>query len=354
MKSFGIWYVRDNSAEMPREESKEYHTDLHINLWDIGTKNNREQIMTFIDLGLRVKYFKLIDVIIIVVPFSLNDGEIINLIDTFEKKNVANLVFNENCDIKKSSEGNVSCVIFSENPGEEVLLYDSELKDEKTDSGNTLIKFDLKTLREDDLFSKFDDLYIRFRIQSEKLKQELFCKVERKNWFLESGFNKTKIVDIKVNKKRNIDIKDMNQMRKNKFEFLEFDKIHFLVIVAANSEVEILGRDFFECRKLEPDWGEYLKIKQSLGNVLAYHWKVKSQDNCGKVEKIKEFGKMVKVNSATTTWKIIVVYIIVVISIGVITNTIFTYIVQPHIKKIPWEETAVINYEVEPAGIYSE
>lgn len=56
--------------------------------------------------------------------------------------------------------------------------------------------------------------------------------------------------------------------------------------------------------------------------MLAYHWKVSAK----KEKPLKEYGKTVKVTSASTSWKIILAYIAVVILIGIVTNAIFTAI----------------------------
>lgn len=205
---------------------------------------------------------------------------------------------------------------------ERMLLY--PMKEAESDSecaeGYRLI-FGFKGIRTDSAYKDYKNLYIRFRIRSEKIKEELFCDVKRKNWFLESGFSRTQVIDIKVNKKRNMNSDDIQCMRRRECPFVEFQKIHFLVMEPANNDVEIWGNDFSECRKLEPEWKKYLKCDIKAEDILAYHWKAGK-----KAESVREYSQMVKVTSATTSWQVIAVYIFGVIVIGLATNGLYDWI----------------------------
>lgn len=333
MKSFGIWYSNKNTQKDESSKIEEkFQVDLHINLWDIGLNKDNKP---FIDIGLNILNFKEIDKLCIQIPFILNKDDIKDLTDILKEKTIANLIFNDDC-IFQSDNNNICSIKLSEDIENPKVLYQlskevkGSYKFERIDESQvSIMNFDLTVIRKDSAYEKFNNLYMRFRIQSDKIKEELFCNVKRKNWFLESGFNKTQIIDIKINKKRNMPDNSLLTMRRKKFELLELTKIHFLVIEPVNHEIEILGNDFIECRKLENEWKEYLNLKPDfkIGDLLAYHWKVKKSDKI-----LKEYSKMVKVTSATTTWFIIVVYIIVVIIIGVLTNTFFTYMLQPLIE----------------------
>lgn len=327
MKSFGIWYSNKNTQNTDSETEREpFDIDLHINLWDIGGQRKTDP-KPFIDIGLNISGFRAIDTLCFQIPFSLAKEDVIDLSDAFSDNTTANLIFNDDCAFHRNGS-EIASLELSENPGKPKLLYLlSESTWEVQESGDTIIKFDFKVIREDCAYKNFEDLYVRFRIQSDQIQEELFCKIKSKNWFLESGFNKTQVIDIKVNKKRNMNEQDIKHMRRNKFSFAEFGKIHFLVMEPADNKVEILGEDFIECRKLEDSWKGYLRRDADIGDVLAYHWKAKHRG-----EALKEYAKMVKVTSATTTGKIIWVYILVVIVIGVVTNMIFSYGVVPLIE----------------------
>lgn len=330
MKSFGIWYSSSDIQEhypvehsFPISAEKEPELDLHINLWDISGKRAKSAA-PFIDIGMNISEFRKIDKLCFLIPFGVDSSGIVDLTDTFEKKSIANLVFNDDCRFTRNENG--FCVLeLMEHEGKKKLLYNmAEAEVDFWNEDETMIKFDLKVLREDSVCDEFHDLYIRFRILSDRIKEELFCNIKSKNWFLESGFTSTQVVDIKVNKKRNMNEEDIKEMRRNKFQFAEFNKVHFLVMEPAGNDVEVFGKDFIECRKLESEWGEYLKLNFELGDILAYHWKTVSES-----EQLKEYAQMVKVTSAATSWFIIIVYMLVVVALGILTNSLFAAFVQP-------------------------
>lgn len=330
MRSFGIWYSNKNTLNNSVQTVEEtFAIDLHMNLWDIGYHHKKKDMKPFIDMGLNISNFKEIDTLCLQIPFYLEEDEIVDLTDTFSKSGIANLVFNDDCTFIIDGTG-VCSLELSESLGKPKLLYRlTEAEIVYDISGSTNMKFNFEVIKTDPAYIKFEDLYIRFRIQSNKIQEELFCNIKRKNWFLESGFNKTQVIDVKVNKKRNMSEEDTKRMRREQFKFAEFQKIHFLVMEPANNEVVILGKDFVECRKLEDAWGSYLKQEGVMGDILAYHWKTK-----GEKEGLREYTKMVKVTSASTTWFIICVYIAIVIVIGTITNIISTFWVVPFVESL--------------------
>lgn len=312
MKSFGIWY---SSAEAQAEkEDKPFKTDLHINLWDIGYCYG-SVTDSFIDIGLNVMGFRVIDTLCLRIPFSLGEQEIIDLSDTFSDSQIANLVFNDDCTLHQ--DANKRSLELSEKREQLLLFSLSEaVKDYQADA--TTLTFNLKTIRDDTIYNGYLDLYIRFRIRSEKIREELFCNITAKNWFLESGFKRTQVIDIKVNKQRNMESGILTQMRREGFQFVNFNKVHFLVMEPADNEVDVWGDDFVECRKLEEEWARYLDCNE-VGDILAYHWKA------GAGKGLKEYAKMVKVTSAETNWRIISVYMLVVIVLGALGSGLFTW-----------------------------
>lgn len=325
MKSFGIWYSNENTKAEKHEEEL-FKADLHINLWDIEEKYNHDA-PPFIDIGLSIENFRAIDEICILIPFGVPWSEFEDLSEKLSDAVTASLVFNDNCTFVQNG-ASIRSLTLSENGEHKKLLYSLEKKDhESADDKKTIMKFNLMELRKDHVYDTFKDLYIRFRIRSQKMKEELFCDIKRKNQFLESGFTKTQVIDIKINKKRNISESDLKTMRMEKFDFLAFDKIHFLVMEPANHDVEIFGSDFIECRKLEEEWGKYLPLDSAIKDVLVYHWKKKRENGAT----MTEYAQMVKVTGAATSWKLIAVYVLAVIVMGIITNFLFTAFVQPWI-----------------------
>lgn len=314
MKSFGIWYCNaETRAGKANSESKPFKIDLHINLWDTGY-NYGSASDSFIDIGLSVAGFREIDMLCFRIPFFLNEKEITDLTDTFDDNQIANLVFNDDCILHHDS--NKRSLELSEKK-EQLLLFSLSEAVQNYQEDATILTFNLKTVCDDSIYDEYSDLYIRFRISSEKIREELFCNITAKNWFLESGFQRTQVVDIKVNKQRNMESKVLTQMRREGFWFVNFNKVHFLVMEPADNEVDVWGDDFVECRKLEDEWAKYLKC-EGVGDILAYHWKA------GAAKGLKEYAKMVKVTSAETNWRIISIYMVVVIILGAFGSALFS------------------------------
>ena len=69
MKSIGIWYEL-YGEEMPQLE-------FHINLWNL--KGNNKSTSPFVDFGISISDFRKIKSLDILLPFRINDSEIIDL-----------------------------------------------------------------------------------------------------------------------------------------------------------------------------------------------------------------------------------------------------------------------------------
>ena len=318
MKSFGVLYNRSESSD---QDSKTSNFDMHINLWDL------EGSSPFIDIGLMVRKFRDINKILILIPFKIDKSCINDLSDMFNEKNVPNLVFNSDCSFQRKN-GDLSLKINENDNDKQFLLYNmnNEKVDYKTQDDLCLITFDFSDLNEDANYKEYSDLYIRFRINSDEIKKELFCNIKEKNLFLESAFISTQIVDLKINKKRNIGEEYLRKFRREHYIFAEFDKIHFLIMEPANADVNILGAESYECRKLEDEWREYIRPMSLKKDILVYHCRYKK----GSDDLIKDYGKTIKITSSSTTMKIICIYITVIIIINLVSNAIFQFFSNFH------------------------
>lgn len=308
MKSMGIWYEL-YGAEMPP-------LDFHVNLWNL--KGNNKNTSPFVDFGISVSDFRKIKALDILLPFSIDDSEIVDLYELVKTPCIARLIFNEiECEISSKDR---YAIIESNNFGKPKLLVN--IKNEgklesfichRNDAEMSSFSVNFQELAKDEKFAEYDDLYIRFRVKSESIKESLFCPVHKKNWFLESGFVKTQIVDIKINQERNLPHDVCKNYRLNKYKFAIFRKIHLLVMSNSSDEVDSFGTGIYECRKLEEhDWDDYLGNDYDVTNVLAYHWKEKSEDETG----LLNFSKLIRISTASTNLKVIITYVLVVIVLG--------------------------------------
>lgn len=308
MKSIGIWY-EVIGEELPQLE-------IHINLWNI--KKSKKSSVPFIDFGISIPKFRKIKALDILLPFCIGEGEITDLYNYVKNPDIARLIFNEvECEISSKDR---YAVIKSDNFDHSKLLisikggveFDSFIKC-NINGETTIFSADFEELKKDDKFIDLDDLYFRFRINSDSIKKSLFCPIQKKNWFLESGFMETQIIDIKINQERNLPHKICKDYRLRRYKFAVFKKIHLLIMSDSSDEVDTFGNGICECRKLEEhDWDSYLENNYDVTNILAYHWKEKSKDE----KPIGSFSKLIRITTASTNMKVIVTYVLVAILLG--------------------------------------
>lgn len=315
MKSIGVWY------EVVKEELPPL--EIHINLWNL--KRGSKRIFPFIDLGISIPDFRKIKVLDILLPFNIDENKIADLYKHVNTPDTARLIFNEiECEI--SSKDRYS-VIKSDNFENSKLLISIKSEDRLVSFVNcnrsedsTILSIDFEELKKDDKFNEYNELYFRFRMNSESIKKALFRAVQKKNWFLESGFVETQIIDIKINQERNLPHNICKDYRLRKFKFAVFKKIHLLVMSDSSDEVDTFGTGIYECRKLEEhDWDNYLENEYDVTNILAYHWKEKSKEE----NRIYSFSKLIRISSASTNMKVIITYIFVVILLGALGSGLF-------------------------------
>lgn len=311
MESIGVWYLLKEDVKAPT-------LDFHINLWNLKLKNSLTD--PFIDFGIGINDFRNIKELKILFPFSFDETDLEDLFAEVREPETARLIFNDNeCEISskdKYSVLNFSCAnnkkllfkIKSDANWEEGIELKSVCNFEKK-----LLNFNFESIQQDAKLVEFNDVYIRFRITTPNLYKALFCTVSKKNWFLESGFIATQILDIKINEERNLPHNICRCLRLEKWAFAKFSKIHLLVMSNSNDEICTLGNGECECRKLEEqEWGSYLKCAYDTGSVLAYHWKEKCKEN----RDLINFSKLIKISTSTTNIKMIAIYMLVVILLG--------------------------------------
>lgn len=290
-------------------------------------KKKEKSIEPFIDFGLVIQDFRKVEQLKIWFPFSFDKNDFYDLFD--KVKEDSPLIFNDNeCEIKTSkglsliekSEDGVDKLLVKLND-EENLMFERN----KSDNNIQTLNINFNRIKSDPNFEEHKNVYLRFRIKTPNLKKFIFCQLNKKNLFLESAFIATQIIDLKINKKRNIPQKKCDDFRLQHYSFAKFNKIHFLLMDYANNDTSILGNDFVECRKLEDDeWNKYLEDEYNTKDVLVYHWKKK----CDDFDKhpIMEYSKLVKVTTSTTNKKILLAYIFIMIALGFLGNLLFATI----------------------------
>lgn len=366
MKSFGMWYQEksketksSNSVEyekLPVEKSEQEKLDetsvevdqkkvgenednspqfsLHVNFWSLedaklkSTKASRTIKTPILDIGIKIKNYDKIKTLTFFCPFKL-DGELIDLSQKLENKNNASIIFNSDCEIEtldcytivKIPENEEKLLIF---PMDQVIknVYSTEDVPEKDPTASQII-FDFETFHryvdETDKLKalKLDTIYIRFRIENASLKKHIYSDSEPINKSFESAFSGTRIIDFKVNEKRNIDDSIRVENAVNKQKWVNFKDIHYLIMAPSSYDMTSFYKGTMTCRELEDElWDDYLGVSVDIPNshVLAYHWKSQGAR--------ESFACLVKVNYSRAKKSTIILYMLSVIVLGIISNMI--------------------------------
>lgn len=323
MKSFGMWYEPNNLAQ--NEDSKQLKFDLHVNFWSLeDIKTDKEITKPYLDIGIKIENYNRLNKLIFFCPFKTGIDEIKDLADKVSKKSNANIIFNDDCEIE--TKDNYTIIQFSNEdrllafPLFTVIRDICTIEDREDFEGSKII-FDFQKfhnyVKEVEKLSDLEKIYIRFRIKNVELRDYIYFDSEPLNKSFESAFSGTRIIDFKVNEKRNIPDSIRTEIIVNKEEWVVFENIHFLAMLPSSYNLTSLCEERMTCRELEPNlWDDYLgtKINFSKGHVLAYHWRKKSSDK----KQIDDFSCLIKVDYSKTKFITIIAYALSVVALGMI------------------------------------
>lgn len=334
MQSFGVWCKMKDKDTTEKSIEK-----LQINLWDLEKCKSIQS--PFIDFGLHIKNINKLERIAIYIPFKVEESNIEDLSKKIADAETARLLFNDDSydfgtsgdfkylSYKNDKENNIKMLLLSFESEKLGVQY---FNIKPTNSTGIILEFLIDKI-ELEKYSEFGEAYIRFRIISSEIYNMLFCKIKKKNLFLESGFTALKVVDLKVNKERNIPQSVCHTLQKELFTFATFSKIHFFIMENAQNDVQPLSSQVFkDCRMLEEgEWNQYLSTDMTPQRVVVYHSRVDGKSDYSFVAKILE---------STTNWRIIGAYIGIVILLGIISSFLYTYVP----KFICWLGNAFLNF----------
>lgn len=347
MKSFGLWYLAKSnegdaldgnsglSEENSRlniknketaEEDEKPKFDLHVNFWSLEDyKHIDSEEIPCLDIGIKICKYKLIDRLTFFCPFKVDKKDIKDLANKLTTKNNANIIFNKDCEIQ--TKDNYTIIELEK---EKLLVFplDQVIKEvysvQKTEYG-TKLEFEFQNFQEyvnsNSELKKFDTIYIRFRISGKALTDNIYFDSEPLNKSFESAFSGTRMIDFKINEKRNIEEKVRAEIIVNHEELVDFRIVHFLVMEPSAYDVSSFDDLDMSCRELEEGlWDDYLgaKINFSKGHILAYHWKTKGNPG--------SFSCLIKVNYSKTKVSTIFVYALLVVVLGIISSAAVTAI----------------------------
>lgn len=327
MRSFGLWYKKNV------ENAGNPVFSVHMNFWSESMKKGESN--PSLDIGIKVKNFEKVKEIVFHCPFVFSEDQMVDLASKLKSVKNANLIFNTDGKIEEKELHSIY-LLKREKQEETILLlplkketasfhlkYELNVDDEKSD-----IKFDftefndhINSLKKKNDIREVDEVYIRFRITSDSLKDRIYFDTEPSNKSFESAFTGTRVFDFKINEKRNLGSNTISVLDKDNYEFPQIDVIHLLLMEPSSYDLEAFANPQMTCRELEGElWKDYFEneIDYSNGKILAYHWKFENKDSC---------SCLIKVKYSKTDKKIIISYVFIVLALGIL-GSAFVSMVQ--------------------------
>jgi len=319
-----LWYSENKNydgKESIKGEIPEF--DLHINFWSL--ENYKPKVL-YLDIGLKIKKYNLIDRLIFYCPFKVEEKDIENLAEKLKNNVNANIIFNSKCIITDTANMYTTLEVQKEKllifPENQIIKPGLSIN---SNNNGTNLEFNFGGLQKyyntDSDFKNFDKIYIRFRIKGNALKENIYFDSEPLNKSFESAFSGTRMIDFKINEKRNIKEELTLEINSKQYIFAKFKKVHFLVMEPSSYNVYSFDNKEMSCRELEKGlWDDYLnlKIEPSKGHILAYHWRQK--------EEKENFSCLIKINYSKARPITIISYAIIVIILGILSSSVVTII----------------------------
>lgn len=276
MRSIGLFVNKKTSNEPNDKSDNSDLMEIHINLWNVRTKDGGD--FYAIDFGL--KYHKDVDAIKLVLPFEAEQDDFTDLAHVLtNNKSLLCTVFNADMSISSEQSDSIHDVE-NQDSNEKMAIYELsarniEWKPFDKDSNST--ELTIKPLY-DKNHLKMDKVYVRFRIKLHHL--NMFAHTRKlSNDLIQSAFSSTRLFDIRLNDKREIDKKLIEGIMFDKYTMVKIEKMHFFYMADAEETLENGSNIPLGTRMLEKErWNPYLGDREMNDEYLAYHWKLKKQN----------------------------------------------------------------------------
>ena len=311
MRSIGLFVKQNNDASDKEKKDHSNLMEIHINLWNVRTKGGDD--FYAIDFGL--KYHKDVDSIKLVLPFDAKQEDFSDLAHVLtNNKSLLCTVFNADMSISSEQSDSIHDVINLDS-GEKMAIYELssrniEWKPFDKDCNSTELTI---TPRYEKEKIKEDKVYVRFRIKLHNL--SMFAHTRKlSNDLIQSAFSSTRLFDIRLNDKREIDKKLIEDIVYDDYKMVKIEKMHFFYMVDAEETLENGSNIPLGTRMLERErWNPYLEDSEMNEEYLAYHWKLNCQKKEDVIEPYATFSVFFKTNYTSYDIRRIFRYSIIVI-----------------------------------------
>ena len=246
--------------------------EVHINLWNVRTKGGLDFFA--IDFGL--KFDKDVEAMKLVLPFETNKEDFSDLAHILtNNKSLLCTVFNADMSISSEQSDSIHNIVNNDSK-EEMSIYELsyrnlEWKEFDSESNSTELTITPKYKSENINGKK---VYVRFRIKLHDI--DMFAHTRKlSNDLIQSAFSSTRLFDIRLNDKREIDKKLIESVLYENFQMVKIEKMHFFYMADAEESLENGSNIALDTRMLEKErWNPYLEETEMSSEYLAYHWKL--------------------------------------------------------------------------------
>lgn len=310
MSSFALWFGTSKNV------IEDYRADVHFNLWNLHYKQAGPPCL---DIGIKIYAPQGYSKVFFYVPFAVSKEGICDLGQYLKTTEILCTVFNEDYTIAQEAQSKV-LHIENNNKSSIINIYcldiDNDVSIEHRFDG-TLISF----CRPQQLADSTIIEYFRFRISNEKLGEIIKC-YNPQNIFLQSAVSIVEAIDFRFNDYRSLPSSLLEVMRNGKS--YQIGKVHFLLILESDVDLQFSSM-CPTARELER--GIWKKYYDKLGNknVVAYHWKFKSESKDKLIENCIMF---VKTKVHKCNWQTIIIYIVVAGILAILFNLISQLLVE--------------------------
>lgn len=336
MRSFAIWYKEQDDKKIQNQKDKP-EVVLNVNLWNKNGKNSNNYCF---DFGFKINDIASISTIYLYVPFMIDYENIKDLGKVISNNKLVNAIFNENY---KTTDGDPKRLTVNTDKGS-FKIYSLEIDNQMDiehcqstgDGFGTIIKVKVNDLMLDENDKEY---YFRFRIEVESEKTRLVNDEIKGISIFSNSFTNTEVIDFRLNDIRSCS--DELKERFNKGNEFNIRAIHYLILRNANDLIIHHGRKLHS-RILENDlWGDYIDGYND--NIIAYHIKEKAKKIDDEIQYLSNFTELTRFQYQKTKIRIVIFYIVGIISIGTLGGVVGNILFQWLVKILPMIIPAIEN-----------
>lgn len=332
---------------LPRQGSVGTLAEAHFNYWRLAGGNSikkrgsgwRSKVADdFLEIGLLFDDITQVDAIKVFIPTPVHRAMVEDCAPLLANAKFAQGIFNEVLSVTNNAPGAPHCVILNNQDGGIFCrvhrfatssggLDANELAINPENDG-TLLTILRSTIDTCANIQPVEKSYFRLRIRlngSEKVNP--FIKViPPLDRHLQSGHEEIEYIDFRMNEARTLPPAIENRMGADRATGapIDFKLIAFLTAVPVHSELSASSAPSHKMRLLEKNWNDYVDLDLPVG-MAVYHWKREGELVANPLTAptfipIKDFSAFVKLLTRRSSWKIVIIYIVLAFALGLLGN----------------------------------